>query len=126
MKIAQFDEILTFIRLAYGSLTEPNFSFLKFDERTSPLQEIQAWFRPAKVTDDTDPNTDVCFSLLIKLGKAERFLQLSLVGPYACVRILGRINRYLSHDDTLKPLDKRIMEYLDEKDLALVEPPVLF
>lgn len=126
MKTAEVNEIMESIRASYGSLSDPDFSFLRFDERVNPLNELLNQLgRHIQITDDTDPNTDVCFSFVIQSGDAERFLQISLVGPYACVRVLENHGRYLSAHDKLDAIDKRIFEYLEYKDLKLVEPTTL-
>lgn len=125
MKTANIDEIMTSMRSSYGSLSEPDFSFIELDKLISPLLELRNWLDDAKVTEDTDLDTDVCFSFLIESNKAERFLQLSLVGPFACIRILGKVDRYLSLSDELDPVDVRIIEFLQYKDFALVEPSIL-
>jgi hypothetical protein len=120
-----FDEIIDAMRTAYQSLSEPNFTFLHFEERVNPLRELQAGLGNAGIIDDTDPNEDVSFSFLIKSGPASRFLQLSQVGPYASIKVLGEQEHYLSEKDELEPIDILLLDYLKHKGIALIEPSIL-
>jgi hypothetical protein len=125
MRKTDREDVLNSMRARYGSLSDPDFSFLHFDDGPVVMDELRGALKGAEVTDDTDPDTDVCFSFLVRMGKSQRFLQLSRVGPYACVRVVGHEERYLRRGDAHEPIDEQILAYVDRKGLALLEPELL-
>ncbi|WP_175997789.1 hypothetical protein [Burkholderia stabilis] len=68
---------------AYGSFEHPEYFFSHqwFERQKYPgmLDFIKGNYR---FSEDTEPNTDVGYSFVIKKGKEEAVMQVSFVGPY--------------------------------------------
>ncbi|WP_405008415.1 hypothetical protein OHV13_33745 [Kitasatospora purpeofusca] len=80
---------------AYGSLSDPNFSFVAERYNQNPYAEqIREMMGIANVADSTGLDDDVCFRLEVGGGRwpAWRVL-LSMVGPFAMVIKIDRVGR---------------------------------
>ena len=70
----------------YRSLEQPRLDFVREEFLRDPYRElIEVLAKLADVEEDTDLNTDVSFGLRLKSGVDMFFVQLSMVGPFACV-----------------------------------------
>lgn len=96
-------EIERHVRRAYGSASNPDFSFVRRAQEQNPyaamLRELPA---TCTVLDDTDTNDDVSFNYLITCSKQTWRLALSMVGPFA---MLVRASRSAPHAEVIDPQD---------------------
>jgi len=77
------DSLLAAIRRAYGSLSDPDYSFVSSPPSERYQQIVARLRRSFHVVETTDFNDDVSLRYLIEAGKRQWSLALSLVGPYA-------------------------------------------
>lgn len=86
--------IRTAILSKYGSLTEPRFDFvqaaLDADEYRNVIQDLRSTF---ELSEDTDPNDDVSFGLLLRGELSSYVLRLSMIGRYAVLLRVDERNR---------------------------------
>ncbi len=69
---------------AYGSLDDPTFHFVGEALRERPYRDVVAALaRHGPVRDDTVPDDDVSFGLVLELPDVRRVLRLSMLGPFA-------------------------------------------
>lgn len=88
------DSIRSAILSKYGSLTEPRFDFvqaaLKANEYHDLVQDLRSSFA---INEDTDPNDDVSFGLLLRGEHRSYVLRLSMIGRYAALLRVDEHNR---------------------------------
>ncbi|MGS0892043.1 hypothetical protein ACVBGC_05710 [Burkholderia stagnalis] len=78
-----WERFLRYVVEAYGSFEHPEYLFSHrwFEERKYPemLDFIKINYQ---FSEDTEPNTDVSYSFVLKKGQEEAVMQVSFVGPY--------------------------------------------
>ncbi len=117
---------------AYGSLTEPTFWFVQAALEKQPYREIIARLGAMFAMDDedTDPNYDVSFGLIIRPPGSLLVLRLSMVGPYAVLMCSSNsASHVVEPANTNTENERRILgllhEYgIDALDRATLEEPV--
>ena len=92
---------LDFVTKAYGSLEQPDFSFVKTVVQKRPYEPVIRRVRDyAAVEELTDTDDDVCFSYLLK-GRANLWkLDLSMIGPFG---IFVRAGSQMAPNDFVVP-----------------------
>jgi hypothetical protein len=117
-------DFLPYIAEAYGSLKSPNRSFvlprLSEDRFAAIRQRLEEFL---SISDDTDPNNDVCVALLLSNpgdSKWSWVLWLSLVGPFAAFVRVAESPHVVLEPDTrfLCPRESRVFEILAEAGLS--------
>lgn len=81
-----------YILYAYSDLAEPDYRFVGAALGSAQYSEIGTAFvdKGFTVQDDTEPNTDVCRTLILSKDGGQACVKLSFVGPFAAVFILTR------------------------------------
>lgn len=88
MRGISLKEVVPVIEMKYGSLEQPNFSFVEKERSKNPYQKLEVLLRESfNVEDVTDENDDVSFCYVID---KKWLLQLSMIDAYAV--ILGLSN----------------------------------
>jgi hypothetical protein len=96
----EIERIVALATQRYGSLAQPRFHFL---EPALMALRSSATFRslaelPAKLTDDTDLNTDLSLALKFETEQGIHLLRISLVAAYACFCLVNAHNQPLAID----------------------------
>jgi hypothetical protein len=83
------------VRQAYGSLEEPNYSFVQSALATNPYRElIQRLAQHFTIEETTDVNDDVSFRYVLRHPPATWSLDLSMVGPFGLLMRLSETNEH--------------------------------
>lgn len=134
----QSKPISELIRLTYGSLESPDFSFVADAVARRPHEELaRELSHHFEVSEDTDPNDDVSFVYQLRRGGSTWILRVSMVGPYAILlRLVENGGADVISDDTaprsesetdlLKRLSSRQLQVLDRDTLLQPVPLMLF
>jgi hypothetical protein len=117
---AQGDKIMNYddyIREAYKDLQEPDYRFVgqalengRYDDIASALTGIGF-----SVVDDTEPNTDVCRTLIVTKDELLAVVKLSFAGPFAAVFRLKGDARDLP----------RLVQFLDDRGISVLSQATL-
>lgn len=122
------DEILQKIEIAYGSLTDPNFSFISTGLQARPFEnlihEISSVFA---IEDDTDQDDDHGFVYTLSKGDQQWTLMLSLVGPYgAFARLDSAWEKILSMTTgDMSDRERWVCETVSRHGIRLLDQAVL-
>ena len=120
------ESIRTAILSKYGSLTEPRFDFvqaaLDADEYRDLVQDLQSSF---EIIEDTDPNDDVSFGLLLRGAHGSFVLRLSMIGRYAAFLRIDQHNRSQLVDAAAAPEERRVLEALRQFQIEPLDQATL-
>lgn len=82
------------ILIAYRSLETPNFAFVGKQMDSRPYDRlIETLSGNYHLTEDTEPNYDVSFTFYVRTNDGSWLLQLSMVGPFACLVRFSKAGR---------------------------------
>lgn len=106
-----------YIKEAYKDLSEPDYGFVKAALNGDRYLEIGPEFVKMGfvVEDDTEPNTDVCRTLILSKEDSHLCIKLSFVGPFAAVFPLN----------DMVPAVESIVTVLSAYDLHIVQKDLL-
>ncbi|MFE2175814.1 hypothetical protein [Kitasatospora sp. NPDC059462] len=106
-------------RIAYGSLTSPDFSFAARACQRQPYRRLMERISEfSKVEDNTHLDEDVCFYCKISSSSGNWHLLLSMVGPYAMLFRAPKAHRWSARVILTPIVDG--LERDEEKIFALI------
>ncbi len=123
-----------YILEAYKDLSEPDYWFVKTALDCDRYSQIGPEFVKIGfvVQDDTEPNTDVCRTMILSKDDGKACIKLSFVGPFAAVfalndswSIKGIIGVLSAHGLQIVPRDILVQSY-DIKLLGLDTDPTFY
>ena len=121
------EDLVRRVRSAYQDLRRPRRGFVSTAFRERPYQDLVSELEIAlgtEVVDDTDINSDVCFSFQIGSG-GPILLRLSMVGPYAMVQVdrgSGEAGIIASLADCRSDLERSLVTVLTRHGILLLSP----
>jgi hypothetical protein len=110
----------SYIREAYKDLQQPDYGFVRMALQDGRYDDISSALTVMgfSVVDDTEPNTDVCRTLIVTDDDLQTVLKLSFAGPFAAIfRLKGDVEKVPS---LVHLLDDRGISVLPHS--ALSEP----
>ncbi|MFD1747378.1 hypothetical protein ACFSE1_18050 [Rhizobium helianthi] len=118
-----------YIKDAYLDLNDPNYQFVGDALEAKRHGNISELFRHEgfEVEDDTDPNSDVCRTLILPVDGKYIVVKLSFVGPFAAVFAPGvpqtaiEKARKLIQENGLQVLDQEQLQQPCEIDLTDID-----
>ena len=118
LKAKIFDNILH----TYGSLSEPNFSFVEKNIERRPYKEFEKKVKAICVMEEvTDLNNEVCFSYQLVHLSEKLFHQISMVGPYCTLFRMTTSGLILIQEVTvLTRFEDDVLTLIQEEGLKLL------
>ncbi|SFA75998.1 hypothetical protein SAMN03159496_00197 [Rhizobium sp. NFR07] len=107
----------SYIRQAYRDLQEPDYGFVREALDAGRYDDIRPGLTTVgfSVVDDTEPNTDVCRTLIVGKDDFQAAVKLSFAGPFAAVFRLQGTNEHL----------QRIISLLADRGMSVLTDDVL-
>jgi hypothetical protein len=117
--------LLDTITARYGSLEEPNYSFVEEVVRRQPYaQLLGALSKLADVEETTDLNNDVSFRYVLRHDSQSWALDVSMVGPFGLLLRLGT-DREVVTDQSDEGREREIVRTVKEAGVSLLSREVL-
>ena len=118
-------DLLDAVKVRYGSLDEPDYSFVEQVVQDQPYARlVRALSELAKVEETTDVNNDVSFRYVLHRGGESWGLNLSMVGPYGLVLRLGPEREVLT-DEPVEGDELRILRLVKDAGITLLSRKAL-
>ena len=125
MSRTEAGDLLDMVKVKYGSLDEPNYSFVEEVVRDRPYASlVEALSRVAVIEETTDVNDDVSFRYVVRAGGQSWALNLSMVGPYGLLLRLTSAREVVS-DPAPEGDERQIVRLLEEAGVSLLSREVL-
>lgn len=124
----EFEEIIMQdIKVAYGSLEEPNFIFKQRNYSSRPYNNIVSKLSSEfEVEEDTDLNADVSQQLTVKHKDGSCAVELSLVGRYAVLlRVFDGCTPMVLTDQNSNEYERKIIDIVEKNDVKILPQEVL-
>ena len=122
------DEIDRSILQRYGSLEDPDFGFVQELLARDPCAGLrEALATDFEVEEATDPNDDVCCSVVLRVGGRVWLLQQSLLGPYAVLLrdCDGPSEVVADATATFDPRERLVLDLLERAGLQILDRATL-
>jgi hypothetical protein len=122
------NDIIARCQEKYGSLSSPDFSFVKQSVERNPYSGLMGQLvKFLEVIDNTDTNDDVSFGHLLQKNERQWSLQLSMVGPYGLLmRVAEPSGEILtSASRGLSDVERRIVDLLRLEGVQLLDRQTL-
>lgn len=120
------NEFLSRIKEVYGTLDQPNFSFVMEAVRSRPyehvISEVVTTLGLAS-EEYSDPNDDVSFQYCLARGDESWAVELSMLGPFAVVARIGDgwDGILVPNDPSLSELERQLLAILRSYGLRLLD-----
>jgi len=119
---------MAFVRDKYGSLSSPSYGFIEESMRNQPYSKVVDQLRSVSedVSEDTDINDDVAFGYLVRKGREQVFVQLSMVGPCSMMRrVKSDGSGEVLDGEKLTPFETEVWNQLSRAGICVLGPKVL-
>ncbi len=126
MQDSGVESFLPFLKKAYGSLEQPDYSFVEKKFKSNPyrglVHNLSEYFAVDDVSSKMD---DVCFRYVLRGRDSLWGLDLSLVGPFALFMRLSpapsKLDVLTYDNPNLNAREKKVMDVLRSKKIILVD-----
>jgi hypothetical protein len=127
--MVKFDEVMEWIRTAYGSLEQPCFGFIQAAASDPRYRELRTMLAERfELQRDTDLNSDVSFGYVLHIGVERWVLRVSMVGPYAMLLRLHQPGDDLpvaNSDPSSSEAERQLIDAVERSGFRLLDRDLL-
>jgi hypothetical protein len=115
------------VEASYGSVSEPNYSFVLERHRQAPYQSViqQLVAAGMLLQDVTDLNEDVSLGVVVRQERNSVLLQMSYVGPYALLQRCAVDAEQLPESSLLAPVETHVRGVLERSGIQVLSDSIL-
>lgn len=127
MNETEYSELKSVALIKYKSFEKPDFQFVSDSIAEAPYVSIvEQLLHIVNVSEDTDPNDDVCFTYLLKDHKNTWVLQISMINLFGVLlRVIDDRNILVNTKNIEGVIEKQIIEILQENHIQLLDKVLL-